>query len=457
MKSLHLALAAWTALAASGDASAFTAPGAASPPGPASSSSSSSSSSFSSGARPGKVPAAPAPLGMALKNREDRRTSAADKSWGEIFGQAAEVTEVFAKVAGDLAVEALEATRSEEEKKPGGGGGGGAAFDVSVPYDAAARLAYDEWLGRFDKGDFDPDRYPIFRGNYERVAVQNVTTKKKAREGAAEEEGEGAEVVPDIAELKEYADLSEEEYKELMKSMEPVTWGGILGKAVTVAATAAGTAAGRLQASAVPAPKPAPPKKAPLSLLGGGKKPAPPKKAPVRVASVFGSKPKPKASRSPFGKAAAKPPPPRRPAAKPKPKAPTFGKPAAQKVTTPIWASLRTAAKAKAAPPKKKAQPARARVTSAQVKVKPAPSKSMFGNNGAKKTGGFFGGGGRASSAGAKKLSPKSQRLQTTFDKKAQAQRDAASKKLREKKMREAAERRRRNAEFLARQKSGRA
>ena len=121
MKSLHLALAAWTALAASGDASAFTAPGAASPPGPASSSSSSSSSSFSSGARPGKVPAAPAPLGMALKNREDRRTSAADKSWGEIFGQAAEVTEVFAKVAGDLAVEALEATRSEEEKKPGGG------------------------------------------------------------------------------------------------------------------------------------------------------------------------------------------------------------------------------------------------------------------------------------------------------------------------------------------------
>ena len=178
MKSLHLALAAWTALAASGDASAFTAPGAASPPGPASS---------SSGARPGKVPAAPAPLGMALKNREDRRTSAADKSWGEIFGQAAEVTEVFAKVAGDLAVEALEATRSEEEKKPG------AAFDVSVPYDAAARLAYDEWLGRFDKGDFDPDRYPIFRGNYERVAVQNVTTKKKAREGAAEEEGGGEE------------------------------------------------------------------------------------------------------------------------------------------------------------------------------------------------------------------------------------------------------------------------
>ena len=120
MKSLHLALAAWTALAASGDASAFTAPGAASPPGPAS-----SSSSFSSGARPGKVPAAPAPLGMALKNREDRRTSAADKSWGEIFGQAAEVTEVFAKVAGDLAVEALEATRSDEEKKPGGGGEGG--------------------------------------------------------------------------------------------------------------------------------------------------------------------------------------------------------------------------------------------------------------------------------------------------------------------------------------------
>ena len=59
--------------------------------------------------------------------------------------------------------------------------------------------------------------------------------------------------------------------------------------------------------------------------------------------------------------------------------------------------------------------------------------------------------------AGAKKLSPRSQRLQTTFDKKAQAQRDAASKKLREKKMREAAERRRRNAEFLARQKSGRA
>ena len=55
-------------------------------------------------------------------------------------------------------------------------------MDVSIPYDAAARLSYDEWRDRYGKGAFDAKRFEIFKANYETVSIANVKAKKKARE-----------------------------------------------------------------------------------------------------------------------------------------------------------------------------------------------------------------------------------------------------------------------------------
>lgn len=54
--------------------------------------------------------------------------------------------------------------------------------DVSIVYDSAARIAYDEWRAKFQKGDFDENKFVTFRENYETVAVANVVAKKIARE-----------------------------------------------------------------------------------------------------------------------------------------------------------------------------------------------------------------------------------------------------------------------------------
>lgn len=58
----------------------------------------------------------------------------------------------------------------------------GATSDLSIPYDAAARLAYDEWRAKFNKGAFDASKYETFKTNYEAVTVANVTEKKKAKD-----------------------------------------------------------------------------------------------------------------------------------------------------------------------------------------------------------------------------------------------------------------------------------
>ncbi len=58
--------------------------------------------------------------------------------------------------------------------------------DVSIVYDSAARLAYDEWRAKFNQGEFVETKYQVFKENYEIVAVANVAAKKAARDSGSE-------------------------------------------------------------------------------------------------------------------------------------------------------------------------------------------------------------------------------------------------------------------------------
>lgn len=103
--------------------------------------------------------------------------------------------------------------------------------DLSIPYDAAARLAYDEWRSQYSKGEFDPARYENFKANYNTITVANVVAKKKEREG-----GESS---PEMLTLNEFADCSEEEYMNMQKGAQkesaPTTTGDILSTALEAA------------------------------------------------------------------------------------------------------------------------------------------------------------------------------------------------------------------------------
>ena len=114
--------------------------------------------------------------------------------------------------------------------------------DVSVPYDAAARLAYDEWCQKYNKPQ-DSKRYVFFKKNYETITVANVAAKKQARETGQEQAA--------ILTLNEYGDFSEEEYKAMMRGEKPKTISteGVLDKAVK-AAEAQSAASGALQEAA---------------------------------------------------------------------------------------------------------------------------------------------------------------------------------------------------------------
>jgi len=101
------------------------------------------------------------------------------------------------------------------------------ATDISIPYDSAARLAYDEWRAKFNKGDFDAKRYEHFKANYEQITVANVSAKKKARD-------EGTEATA-LMTLNEYGDFSEEEYRQMMEGDSKMSTGDVLGKAMDAA------------------------------------------------------------------------------------------------------------------------------------------------------------------------------------------------------------------------------
>ena len=105
--------------------------------------------------------------------------------------------------------------------------------DLSIPYDAAARLAYDQWRDQFGKGDFDPARYENFKANYEAIAVANVVAKKRARDAGS---GEAVSLMT----LNEFGDCTEEEYVAATSGggasqQQPTTTGDVLGKALEAA------------------------------------------------------------------------------------------------------------------------------------------------------------------------------------------------------------------------------
>jgi hypothetical protein len=78
--------------------------------------------------------------------------------------------------------------------------------DISVPYDAAARLAYEGWRKEFNKGDFDEKRYLIFKKNYVDISIANVMSKKQAREQGVDN--------PDLLNLNEFGDFTAEEFAQ---------------------------------------------------------------------------------------------------------------------------------------------------------------------------------------------------------------------------------------------------
>ena len=75
--------------------------------------------------------------------------------------------------------------------------------DVSIPYDAAARLAYDGWCTKFNKEPSD-EKFATFKANYETITVANVVNAKESRDN-------GTERTKDL-ELNEYGDMTEAEY-----------------------------------------------------------------------------------------------------------------------------------------------------------------------------------------------------------------------------------------------------
>jgi hypothetical protein len=102
----------------------------------------------------------------------------------------------------------------------------GVETELKLPYDAAARLAYNDWRDQFGKGDFNDGRFAVFKTNYEAITVANVVAKKIARE-------EGSDI-PALMKLNEYGDYTEEEYMAAMSGTSTST-GDVLSKALDAA------------------------------------------------------------------------------------------------------------------------------------------------------------------------------------------------------------------------------
>ena len=98
-------------------------------------------------------------------------------------------------------------------------------IDVSVDYDAAARLAYDEWCAKYGKEGND-ERFASFRDNHEALTVANVSAAKKARD-------EGTDRPDDLA-LNEYGDMTEVEYNAVMNPQSADEGGESKGALETV-------------------------------------------------------------------------------------------------------------------------------------------------------------------------------------------------------------------------------
>ena len=231
----------------------------------------------------GKAAKAAAEKVGELKNKDDLPSFPTDfasnvpKSLKDVASQASNLGEVAAKVASDTidgittAVPGSSSTMMflKRSKKN--------TADVAIPYDSAARLAYEEWKVEFknkiprpfekdnDEEDDDDEekpmytseeRFQFFQERYVNATIQNVALKKQLREApppapapaASTEDGNVTVVAADVAVpsfivLDQYADLSPEEYAVVMKSLEPKSWSEILGEIATLAGTAAASTA----------------------------------------------------------------------------------------------------------------------------------------------------------------------------------------------------------------------
>jgi hypothetical protein len=85
--------------------------------------------------------------------------------------------ETFQKKYEQLTVATITAKKMERELFPSP-----VQVDLSIPYDAAARLAYDKWRVDYGKGEFDSASYDTFKTLYEKLMVAQVTAKKLQRE-----------------------------------------------------------------------------------------------------------------------------------------------------------------------------------------------------------------------------------------------------------------------------------
>jgi len=96
-----------------------------------------------------------------------------------------------------------------------------AAVDVSIPYDAPARLAYDNWRAQYNKGDFDLGRYEAFKNNFEGISVANVMASRKEREQSISDGNGPAVITKKKLQLNENADMTLEEYEEMQAKKKP--------------------------------------------------------------------------------------------------------------------------------------------------------------------------------------------------------------------------------------------
>lgn len=98
------------------------------------------------------------------------------------------ITQMDPSVAGGIAASVLGAGGFAVARKRGGAKANGATaaapaakkagkIDVSIPYDAAAKLAYKEFRSSGKETD-----YETFKNKYEQLAVAQVTLKKFERE-----------------------------------------------------------------------------------------------------------------------------------------------------------------------------------------------------------------------------------------------------------------------------------
>mmetsp|Transcript_1473 Transcript_1473/g.3259 ORF Transcript_1473/g.3259 Transcript_1473/m.3259 type:complete len:754 (+) Transcript_1473:147-2408(+) len=154
-----------------------------------------------------------------MVNIQDKK----DSSWLGVLGAAAEVAGAIGGVAIKAASTALEDMVPKE------------VIDVSIPYESASFVAYTEWLVKYNKVDPELERYGDFQNNYKTVTIANVIAKKKIREGAVVE----GEEEPKIIQLNQHADLPQEDYTEIMKSLEPKSWGDLIGELATFTGKAA--------------------------------------------------------------------------------------------------------------------------------------------------------------------------------------------------------------------------